>query len=43
MKIKQAPVIGSKNVTGKNFIGSAAKVYFTKKLMRKVSSKFTSS
>ena len=32
MKIKQAPVIGSKNVTGKNFIGSAAKVYFTKKI-----------
>ncbi len=32
MKIKQAPVIGSKNVTGENFIGSAAKVYFTKKI-----------
>ena len=32
MKIKQAPVIGSENVTGKNFIGSAAKVYFTKKI-----------
>ena len=32
MKIKQTPVIGSKNVTGENFIGSAAKVYFTKKI-----------
>lgn len=29
---KQAPVIGSKNVTGENFVGSAAKVYFTKKI-----------
>ena len=27
---KQAPVIGSKNVTGQNYQGSAAKVYFTK-------------
>lgn len=26
----QAPVIGSKNVTGTNYVGSAAKVYFTK-------------
>ena len=29
---KQAPVIGSKNVTGTNYTGSAAKVYFTKKI-----------
>lgn len=29
---KQAPVIGSKNVTGENFSGSAAKVFFTKKI-----------
>ena len=28
----QAPVIGSKNVTGTNYSGSAAKVYFTKKI-----------
>lgn len=27
---RQAPVIGSKNVTGTNYQGSAAKVYFTK-------------
>ena len=27
---KQAPVVGSKNVTGENYQGSAAKVYFTK-------------
>ena len=27
---KQAPIIGSKNVTGENYQGSAAKVYFTK-------------
>lgn len=27
---KQAPVIGSKNVTGENYQGSAAKVYFTR-------------
>ena len=32
MKISQAPVVGSKNVTGTKFSGSAAKVYFTKKL-----------
>ena len=29
---RQAPVIGSKNVTGTNYTGSAAKVYFTKKI-----------
>ena len=29
---KQAPVVGSKNVTGENYSGSAAKVYFTKKI-----------
>ena len=29
---KQAPVIGSKNVTGENYKGTAAKVYFTKKI-----------
>ena len=28
--MKQAPVVGSKNVTGTNYTGSAAKVYFTK-------------
>ena len=28
----QAPVIGSKNVTGENYKGTAAKVYFTKKI-----------
>ena len=28
----QAPVVGSKNVTGTNYSGSAAKVYFTKKI-----------
>ena len=27
---KQAPVVGSKNVTGENYQGSAAKVYFTR-------------
>ena len=27
---KQAPVVGSKNVTGENYKGTAAKVYFTK-------------
>ena len=32
MTISQAPVIGSKNVTGTNYTGSAAKVYFTKKI-----------
>ena len=31
-EIIQAPVIGSKNVTGTNYSGSAAKVYFTKKI-----------
>lgn len=30
MANKQAPVIGSKNVTGENYKGTAAKVYFTK-------------
>lgn len=30
IQINQAPVIGSKNVTGTNYSGSAAKVYFTK-------------
>lgn len=29
---RQAPVVGSKNVTGENYKGSAAKVYFTKKI-----------
>ena len=29
---KQAPVVGSKNVTGEKYQGSAAKVYFTRKL-----------
>ncbi|MBR2178775.1 MAG: DUF362 domain-containing protein [Selenomonadaceae bacterium] len=29
---KQAPVIGSKNVTGEVYSGTAAKVYFTKKI-----------
>ena len=29
---KQAPVIGSKNVTGETYSGTAAKVYFTKKI-----------
>ncbi len=32
MANKQAPVIGSKNVTGENYTGTAAKVYFTKKI-----------
>ncbi|MBO4780726.1 MAG: DUF362 domain-containing protein, partial [Selenomonadaceae bacterium] len=27
---KQAPVVGSKNVTGENYAGTAAKVYFTR-------------
>ena len=31
-KLIQAPVVGSKNVTGTKFSGSAAKVYFTKKI-----------
>ncbi len=30
MANNQAPVIGSKNVTGENYKGTAAKVYFTK-------------
>ena len=29
---KQAPVVGSKNVTGEAYSGTAAKVYFTKKI-----------
>ena len=29
---KQAPVVGSKNVTGENYQGTAAKVYFTRKI-----------
>lgn len=29
---KQAPVVGSKNVTGENYKGTAAKVYFTRKI-----------
>ena len=32
IKLTQAPVIGSKNVTGTNYVGTAAKVYFTKKI-----------
>ncbi len=32
MANKQAPVIGSKNVTGESYTGTAAKVYFTKKI-----------
>ena len=32
INISQAPVIGCKNVTGTNYSGSAAKVYFTKKI-----------
>ena len=28
--VKQAPVVGSKNVTGEKYVGTAAKVYFTK-------------
>lgn len=32
IKLTQAPVIGSKNVTGTNYTGTAAKVYFTKKI-----------
>jgi len=31
-KLKAAPVVGSKNVTGTKYTGSAAKVYFTDKL-----------
>ncbi len=30
MMAKQAPIVGSKNVTGENYSGTAAKVYFTK-------------
>ena len=32
LKLKAAPVVGSTNVTGKKFLGTAAKVYFTDKL-----------
>ena len=32
LKIKAAPVVGSKNVTGTKYTGTAAKVYFTDKL-----------
>ena len=32
IKITQAPVIGSKNVTGTKYSGTAAKVYCTKKI-----------
>jgi len=32
IKLTQAPVIGSKNVTGTKYNGTAAKVYFTKKI-----------
>lgn len=32
INISQAPVIGCKNVTGTNYSGSAAKVYFTRKI-----------
>ena len=32
VKISQAPVIGCKNVTGTNYSGAAAKVYFTRKI-----------
>ncbi|MBQ4495123.1 MAG: twin-arginine translocation signal domain-containing protein, partial [Selenomonadaceae bacterium] len=31
-KLKAAPVVGSKNVTGMKYTGTAAKVYFTDKL-----------
>ncbi len=31
-KLKAAPVVGSKNVTGMKHAGSAAKVYFTDKI-----------
>ena len=31
-KLNAAPVVGSKNVTGEKFSGTAAKVYFTKKI-----------
>ena len=32
LKLNAAPVVGSKNVTGTNYTGTAAKVYFTDKL-----------
>ena len=32
LKLKAAPVVGSKNVTGMNYKGTAAKVYFTDKI-----------
>lgn len=32
LKLKAAPVVGSKNVTGQKFSGTAAKVFFTDKL-----------
>ena len=32
LKLNAAPVVGSKNVTGTNFTGTAAKVFFTNKL-----------
>ncbi|MBQ6296901.1 MAG: DUF362 domain-containing protein [Selenomonadaceae bacterium] len=32
LKLKAAPVVGSKNVTGQKFSGTAAKVYFTDKI-----------
>ena len=32
LRLKAAPVVGSKNVTGTNYTGSAAKVYFTDKI-----------
>ena len=32
LKLKAAPVVGSKNVTGMNYTGTAAKVYFTDKI-----------
>ncbi len=31
LKLKAAPVVGSKNVTDTNYTGTAAKVYFTDK------------
>ena len=32
LKLKASPVVGSQNVTGKKYLGTAAKVYFTDKL-----------
>ena len=32
INLNQAPVVGSKNVTGTNYSGTAAKVYFTKNI-----------